>query len=96
MPPPGFEPAIPTSERPRIHALVRASTGTGQGVQIRALQALINPLKAELNPICHLLALLGGATIVVVSRLRVKFEMCPKWRVFLNVLAWIRQKSECS
>ena len=31
-----------------------------------------NPLDAELNPICHLLALLGGATIVVVSRLRVK------------------------
>jgi hypothetical protein len=34
----------------------------------------INPLNAELNPICHLLALLGGATIVVVSRLRVKEE----------------------
>jgi hypothetical protein len=33
-----------------------------------------NPLNAELNPICHLLALLGGATIVVVSRLRVKQE----------------------
>ena len=33
---------------------------------------LINPLNAELNPICHLLALLGCATIVVVSRLRVK------------------------
>jgi hypothetical protein len=32
----------------------------------------INPLNAELNPICHLLALLGGATLVVVSRLRVK------------------------
>ena len=32
----------------------------------------INPLSAELNPVCHLLALLGGATIVVVSRLRVK------------------------
>ena len=31
----------------------------------------INPLNAELNTICHLLALLGGATIVVVSRLRV-------------------------
>src|SRR5215510_3445792 len=30
------------------------------------------PLNAELNPICHLLALLGGATIVVISRLRVK------------------------
>ena len=32
---------------------------------------LVNPLNAELNPICHLLALLEGATIVVVSRLRV-------------------------
>ena len=31
----------------------------------------LNPLNAELNPICHLLALLGGSTIVVVSRLRV-------------------------
>jgi hypothetical protein len=31
----------------------------------------INPLNAELNPICHLLALLGGATIVDVRRLRV-------------------------
>jgi len=32
----------------------------------------IKPLNAELNPICHLLSLLVGATIVVVSRLRVK------------------------
>ena len=32
----------------------------------------LNPLNAELNPICHLLAILGRATIVVVSRLRVK------------------------
>ena len=31
----------------------------------------INPLNAELNPICHLLALLGGAAIVVVRSLRV-------------------------
>src|SRR5215469_9821818 len=30
------------------------------------------PLNAELNPICHLLASPGGATTVVVSRLRVK------------------------
>jgi hypothetical protein len=35
----------------------------------------INPLNAELNPICHLLALLGGATIVVVSRIRVKMDL---------------------
>jgi hypothetical protein len=33
---------------------------------------ITNPLNAEINPICHLLALLGGATIVNVSRLRVK------------------------
>ena len=37
-----------------------------------SLLSYINPLNAELNPICHLLALLGGTTIVVVSRLRVK------------------------
>ena len=36
-----------------------------------------NPLNAELNPICHLLALLGGATIVVVSRLRVNSSSIP-------------------
>jgi hypothetical protein len=39
---------------------------------------LINPLNAELNPICHLLVLLGGATIVVVSRLRVK-ALCASY-----------------
>ena len=38
---------------------------------IKIHQCVVNPLNAELNPICHLLALLGGATIVVVSRLRV-------------------------
>ena len=32
---------------------------------------LFDPLNSELNPICHLLTLLGGATIVDVSRLRV-------------------------
>src|SRR5215510_9003547 len=32
------------------------------------------PLNTKLNPICHLLALLGGATIVVVSRLRVNTQ----------------------
>jgi hypothetical protein len=37
----------------------------------------INPLNAELNPICHLPALLGGATIVVVSRLRVNTIRSP-------------------
>jgi hypothetical protein len=31
-----------------------------------------NPLNAELNPICHLLALLGAHPILQVSRVRVK------------------------
>ena len=29
MPPAGFEPTIPASERPQIHALDRTATGTG-------------------------------------------------------------------
>ena len=33
---------------------------------------VINPLNAELNPICHLLALLGAHHIFHVSGLRVK------------------------
>jgi len=33
---------------------------------------LINPLNSELNPICHLLALLGAHHILHVSRIRVK------------------------
>jgi hypothetical protein len=37
-----------------------------------------NPLNAELKPICHLLVLLGGATIVVVSRLRVNKTLFDK------------------
>jgi hypothetical protein len=32
----------------------------------------INPLNAELNPICHLLALLGAHHILHVSRIRVR------------------------
>ena len=35
--------------------------------------AYINPLKAELNSICHLLALLGAHHILHVSRVRVKY-----------------------
>jgi len=32
----------------------------------------INPLNAKLNPICHLLALLGAHHILHISRIRVK------------------------
>jgi len=45
----------------------------------------INPLNAELNPICHLLALRGGATIVVVSRLRVNLKLIG---MIINTRGW--------
>ena len=35
---------------------------------------LINPLNAELNPICHLQALLGAHHILHVSRIRVNLD----------------------
>jgi len=35
----------------------------------------INPLNAELNPICNLLALLGAHHILHVSRIRVKLDL---------------------
>jgi len=35
----------------------------------------VNPLNVELNPICHLLALLGARHILHVSRIRVKGVM---------------------
>src|SRR5215472_15039266 len=47
----------------------------------------MHPLNAKLNPICHLLALLGGATIVVVSRLRVNLAQdMIKWRAVVNTV----------
>ena len=43
----------------------------------RIVRRDINPLNAELNPICHLLALLGARHIFHVGRIRVKFGC--KW-----------------
>jgi hypothetical protein len=36
---------------------------------------IFNPLNDELNPICHLLALLGVHHILHVSRIRVKWRL---------------------
>ena len=43
-----------------------------------------NPLNAELNPICHLLALLGAHHIFHVSGLRVK----SRWVLLYSFLIW--------
>jgi hypothetical protein len=48
----------------------RASQGTDRPV---CFQLYINPSNAELNPIRHLLALVGARHIVHVSRIRVKY-----------------------
>jgi hypothetical protein len=37
-------------------------------------QVEINSLNAELNPICHLLVLLGARPILHISRMRVKLD----------------------
>jgi hypothetical protein len=42
----------------------------------------LNPLNAELNPICHLLALLGAHAILHISRIRIKLLLF----IFLLVL----------
>jgi len=45
---------------------------------------LINPLNAELNPICHLLALLRAHPILHVSRIRVKGPSAHIYNLSLN------------
>jgi len=45
----------------------------GSGTPVLYIErTLLNLLNAELNPICHLLALLGAHHILHVSRIRVK------------------------
>ena len=50
---------------------------TGEGVMILkdAVVAYFKPLNAEINPMCHLLALLGAHPILHVSRIRVKMYL---------------------
>jgi len=47
-------------------------TETEAGKSDLAKHARVNPLNAELNPICHLLALLGAHHILHVSRVKAK------------------------
>ena len=50
----------------------------------------MHPLNAELNSTCHLLALLGVATIVVVSRLRVNsINRCAVIIFYMNWWLWV-------
>jgi len=44
---------------------------------------IIKPLNAELNPICHLLVLLGAHPILHISRIRVKLFLIFDYVLFL-------------
>jgi len=55
-------------------------------------KASFNPLNAELNPICHLLAILGAHHILHVSRMRVK-QHASKYR---SSVAYILQLTTIS
>jgi len=46
---------------------------------LNVMTGRLNPLNAELNPICHLLALLGAHHILHVSRIRVKHVQPNCW-----------------
>ena len=47
---------------------------TGTHLYYLIVSSIINPLNAELNPIHHLLALVGARRVVNVSRIRVKLS----------------------
>jgi hypothetical protein len=45
---------------------------------------VFNLLNAKLNPLCHLLALLGAHHILHITRIRVKQEYKqPKWQILV-------------
>jgi len=56
-----------------FHDAVTILKTTHQGWSARrGLEIALDPLKAELNPICHLLVLLGAHHILYISGIRVK------------------------
>jgi len=53
-----------------IAGYIRGIAGYRRGIAAH----ILNPLNAELNPICHLLALLGTHHIFHINRIRVKLD----------------------
>jgi len=46
-----------------------------RNIKFEINRSYVNPLNAELNPICHLLALLGAHHILHVSRVKVNTDL---------------------
>jgi hypothetical protein len=56
------------------------------------ITTLFNPLNAELNPICHMLALLGAHHILHVSRIRVNVGnvlLCITYQLNFTTLIYV-------
>jgi hypothetical protein len=73
----GYNPAMPRREDHEVHKGHVVALGGGTYHLLLSLPGVVtlphfNTLKAELNPICHLLSLLGAYHILHVSRIRVK------------------------
>jgi len=68
---------------PQVMPLSKCEFGENQHEESHIL---FNPLNAELNPICHLLALLGAHLIFHVSRIRVKGvnKILPASKIFFH------------
>jgi hypothetical protein len=67
---------VATNEIKKKHCCVRLN------IYIYILLLEFNPLNTELNPICHLLALLGAHLIFHVSRIRVKCNIFLEFYMF--------------
>ena len=58
-----------------VDVVVLRTSATNCNVTVWGTRTSVNPLNAELNPICYLLALLGAHHFLHVSRIRVKLTL---------------------
>jgi len=62
-------------------------------VKRQHIKPSINPLNAQLNPICHMLALLGAHHILHISRVRVN-DICFSHYYFTSLISLAFMQSE--
>ena len=88
MPRVGFEPTISADEQLQTYAFDRTATGTVNIMSITLANSpaplfdTFNILNAELNPICHFLALFGAHLFLHISRIRVNKACCPEIPIY--------------
>jgi hypothetical protein len=88
------EVGVPQSTSRRKGRVFPTHAWTHTGGSIAIAQLILNPLNAELNPICHLVALLGAHPILHVNRIRVNLGTRWRWVVsFTNRPLYLRQRN---